>query len=169
MAALMSRKRKAAKAFPDQEGLGTMRPASDHGRYIDFFRFSDEYEDVFVTEDGYLIYACADNLGCPWSTCSRAYACTLDEMREIANEGLCLIDELEWCRAQEQTQADVAWLYSLDRAPADIARELIAWENALAGKCDGDTYDDIMSLYEVAYDATQPGRAHFTYHMSIAS
>lgn len=150
---------------------------------IDFFRFDCAYEDVFVTESGELLYCSADMLGCPTMTASRLYAIDVHAWDEFLDT-----EEIMWACSKEQTQADIAWLYGLDRAPEDVAAQVIACEyafgrlsedhtelyNALAADemRNTDTYqkalDTFSGYYEEALKATELGRAAFTYQLPIA-
>ena len=139
---------------------------------IDFFRFDMGYEDVFVMEDGSLLYACADDLGCHSMTASRVYAGTVSEWRDsIALEACPMCEEIDWLRSKEQTQADICWLYGLDRAPEDVAAEVCAWEYAFRNcteSQDGD-FTAFCNLHDEAIKMTSLTRAAFTYDLPIAS
>lgn len=150
---------------------------------IDFFRFCQGYEDVFVTESGELLYCSADMLGCPTMTASRLYSIDVHSWDEFLSA-----DEIAWACSAEQTQADIAWLYELNRAPEDVASQVIASENALRrlsedhtevygaltaeGMRSTDAFqkacDMFADLYEEELKAAELGRAAFTYELPIA-
>lgn len=139
--------------------------------YIDFFRFDMGYEDVFVTEGGALLYACADNIGCAFMTASRVYDGTLDEWKTQVEESWFDAKEIVDLRSDEQTQADICWLDGLVRAPEDVAAEIIAWEYAFATRTKAESVDfgELQKLHDEATDTVCLSRAAFTYDLPIAS
>lgn len=82
--------------------------------YVDFFRFSDQYEDVFY-EDGRYLYACAEPF-------NRAYYLAVREYSILSNGELIRFD----CSG-----ADVNYLESLEPAPVEIAKRIIDNETSI--------------------------------------
>lgn len=80
--------------------------------YIDFFRFSDQWEDVFEEEGGRYLYACAEPHGWAYSFCVNEYAVT---------EGGDLI-------RYDGAGADIEYLASLKPAAPEIAARIIKAE-----------------------------------------
>lgn len=82
--------------------------------YVDFFRFSDQYEYVFC-EDGRYLYACAEPF-------NRAYYLAVREYSILSNGELIRFD----CSG-----ADVNYLESLKPAPVEIAKRIIDNETSI--------------------------------------
>lgn len=78
---------------------------------IEFFRFSDKYEDVFI-EDNHYLYACAEPNGWAYMFCCNVYRIT-DAGELIREDG---------------ASADAAYLEKLTPAPPDIAARIIKAE-----------------------------------------
>lgn len=79
--------------------------------YVEFFRFNDGYEDVFI-EDGHFLYACAEPFG--WA---HMMACNVYKKAKL---GI-------WLR-YDTVGADTLYLDSLERADEETALEIIALE-----------------------------------------
>lgn len=79
--------------------------------YIEFFRFSDKYEDVFI-EDNHYLYACAEPNGWTYMFYCNVYRIT-DAGELIREDG---------------ASADAAYLKKLTPAPPDIAAQIIKAE-----------------------------------------
>ena len=78
---------------------------------VDFFRFCDHYEDVFIEDDHYL-YACAEPFG--W-----AHMLVCNEYNDLEDSG--------WMRG-DTSGADAEYLMTLEPAPVEIALEVIRIE-----------------------------------------
>lgn len=100
-----------------------------NANYVDFFRFNDGYEDVFVEDDGYL-YACADPFGWAHMLCCREVRTAVDL---FGNE--CIYP-------QAINGADWQYLETLEPAPDDIARRII--EACTETAKDPGAYSDAM-------------------------
>lgn len=86
--------------------------------YCEFFRFDNQYCDVFEEETGHYLYACAEPFGWP-------YLLQCNEWHATRN----LSGQTEWIR-YDAAGADTAYLESLEPAPVEIAREIIRREYA---------------------------------------
>ncbi len=85
--------------------------------YVDFFRYSDGYEDVFIEGKRYL-YACAEPFGRPYLLACNEYA--------VLDNGAAL--------RFDTVGADAEYLAALDPAPADVAEAVIALESRRAAR-----------------------------------
>ena len=81
--------------------------------YVDGFRFSDQYEDVFIEDDHYL-YACAEPFN--W-----AHYLTVNSYRKLDNGSFL---------REDTAGADTQYLDTLIKAPVDIAEQIIRMEDA---------------------------------------
>ena len=77
--------------------------------YVEFFRFSDGYEDVFC-EDNHYLYVCAEPFN--W-----AYMLACNPYEKVT-------DRDEWLR-HDTDGADTEYLQTLKPAPEEIAKEII--------------------------------------------
>ena len=77
---------------------------------VDFFRFTDRYEDVFV-EDGRYLYACAE----PYNN---AYMLACNEYTPMGDQ---------WLRG-DTCSADAGYLAGLEPAPPETAASIIKAE-----------------------------------------
>ena len=87
----------------------------------DVFRFSDGYEDVFM-EDGHYLYTCNEPFDyAHMRACNEYHADAADA------------DPMKWTFTRYDTSgADLAYLRSLQHAPASIARAIILVETRRA-------------------------------------
>jgi len=115
--------------------------------YCEFFRFDDQYCDVFI-EDGHYLYAEADPF--QWF-----HFLTVNEWHATRN----LHGETEWIR-HDAAGADTAYLETLEPAPVDVAQFIIKREYArsLYYSTRGDScawygFDDPPTMAECMEDA----------------
>lgn len=118
--------------------------------YCEFFRFNDQYCDVFIEGDAFL-YAEAEPFNWP-------YLLTCKEYRPAENGGFIVSD---YCGA------DVQYLEKLEPAPVDIAEEIIASEERYTLECMAPAYgytrSYILECYKDAIDAgDDPHDAYIT-------
>lgn len=119
------------------------------GNYVDFFRYSDKWEDVFVerNDDGTVVYlyVCAEPHNWAYMLSAREYRPLIGYYGERTGWLPC-----------EHTSASANYLQTLEPAPDEIARELIwletrdriQWENETKGLTPDD--DDYMDPDEWA-------------------
>ena len=108
--------------------------------HVDFFRFNGRYCDVFC-EDGHYLYAEAEPTG--W-----AHMVACNEYRGTMGD---------WVRGDTDS-ADVAYLASLERAPEDVARDIVATEHLRSWvydqRADGvePDSDDMRDMWQLFHD-----------------
>lgn len=96
---------------------------------VDFFRFDSSYEDVFITDSGALLYACADSVaGNPFATTCRLYEISEEEAESCS----LLFDDVcgEYSMRGEWQCIDIWSLSEMRPASTDAAVEIIAAEYA---------------------------------------
>ena len=118
--------------------------------YCEFFRFSGRYCDVFEEDDHYL-YTEAE----PWSW---AHLMTIKEYAPAADGG--------WI-VSGYSGADAAYLASLEPAPEDIARAIIASEERYTLECMAGDYgyarQHVVDVYRECIDAGEDPHETFAF------
>lgn len=99
--------------------------------YVSFFRYSDQYEDVFHDFDNVYVHACAE-----YGNYTGFLLCR--EYRDLGNG--CYLP----C---EHFEADTAYLETLTPAPAEIARDIIVIETRETISHNPDLDDDEKAAY----------------------
>lgn len=92
--------------------------------YCEFFRFNDQYCDVFEEEPGHYLYVECE----PWNW---AHLLTCKEYAPAADGG--------WI-VSSYDGADVEYLKTLEPAPVDIAEKIIASEERYTLECMANSY-----------------------------
>lgn len=119
--------------------------------YCEFFRFNDQYCDVFEEEPGHYLYVEAD----PWNW---AHLLTCKEYAPALGGGYLV---------SAYSGADTEYLQALTPAPEDVARDIIASEERYTLECMAPEYGYtrayILECYHDAIDAGDDPHEAFYY------
>lgn len=103
--------------------------------YVDFFRFSDKYEDVFI-EDNHYLYAIAEPYNWPYMMTVREYR-KLDDKTYLS---------CEW------SGADTEYLQTLEQASLEISHDILKIESQYVYKELYEEEDSSLDGYNEWYE-----------------
>lgn len=121
--------------------------------FVDFFRFTDNTEDVFLEGENRYLYVCAEPF-------DRAYMLASNEYRRLCGLEPGDANPQTWNFVRYDTAgASVEYLQTLTPAPVDVARAVIMCETRRALQ-----FEDMTQTERAAYLETKSDALEFDAH-----